>query len=248
MHPTLSTLIPAAQKERLAAAVRLRTSCREYAGAPSAEQTALLAYHAGRLALPGASLMLLPLPEDAFTNITGCRMAAAVLIPGEGWRSRLHAGAIGEAFVLEATAMGLGTCWVGGSFRREAVRDVAAPGETLLALIAVGPPATPLTAPATRQRMAPEHLCQGNWRQWPEQLIRAATLVQQAPSGMNQQPWSLLIARGGGFAVDAPVHSALDAGIAILHAELALTTPHTWRFSDAPGAPLATAVADDRMI
>ncbi|MBQ2953256.1 MAG: nitroreductase family protein [Clostridia bacterium] len=248
MQATMSTLLQPAQKERMTAAVRVRTSCRAYAGDLAPAQTAQLAYHAGRYALPGARLRLVPLPENASTNITGCRAAVAVLVDGDSWLHRLNAGAIGEAFVLEATAMGLGTCWVGGSFRREAVRDVAAPGETLLALIAVGPPATPLTAPATRQRMAPEHLCQGNWRQWPEQLIRAATLVQQAPSGMNQQPWSLLIARGGGFAVDAPVHSALDAGIAILHAELALTTPHTWRFSDAPGAPLATAVADDRMI
>ena len=242
MHPTLSTLIPAAQKERLAAAVRLRTSCREYAGAPSAEQTALLAYHAGRLALPGASLMLLPLPEDAFTNITGCRMAAAVLIPGEGWRSRLHAGAIGEAFVLEATAMGLGTCWVGGSYRRDALAGRIPAGMTPVCLIAVGVPAQPLVAPATRRRMAPDQLCRGDWRQWPEQLIRAAALVQQAPSGMNQQPWALMLTPAGDFALDSSVHTAVDAGVALLHAELALTTPHTWRITDAPGSPLATAV------
>lgn len=242
MQATLSTLIPAARKERLAAAVRLRTSCREYAGAPAAEQTAMLAYHAGRYALPGASLLLLPLPGDVFTNITGCRMAAAVLVHEESWQARLHAGAIGEAFVLEATEMGLGTCWVGGSCRREAVARHIPAGSALLCLIAVGSPVQPLVAPATRRRMAPEQLCRGDWRTWPEPFIRAATLVQQAPSGMNQQPWALMVTPQEDFALDASVRTAVDAGIALLHAELALTAPHTWRFTDAPGSPLATAV------
>lgn len=244
MQATLSTLLLPEQKERLAAAVRVRTSCRAYAGALTLQQTAELAYHAGRFALPGARLALIPLPEDAFTNITGCRAAVAVLVTGDSWLHRLNAGAIGEAMVLQATAMGLGTCWVGGSFRSEAVHGIAAQGESLLALIAVGPPPAPLMAPTTRRRMAPDQLCRGLWRQWPEQLIRAATLVQQAPSGMNQQPWTLLLTRTGEFAVDAPLRSALDAGIAVLHAELALTTPHIWRFCDAPGTPLAVAVAE----
>lgn len=243
MYATLSTLIPAMQKERLAAAVRLRTSCRAYRGDLTPEQTAALSYHAGRYALPGAEMTLLPLPADVFTDLTGCRMAAAVMVTGDSWLHRLNAGVIGEAFVLEATAMGLGTCWVGGSFRRERVAGLIPPGRTLLCLIAVGPSAAPLIAPATRRRMAPEQLCRGSWRQWPEQLIRAATLVQQAPSGMNQQPWALMMTPTGDFALDAPVRSALDAGIALLHAELALTTPHAWRFCDAPGAPLAVAEA-----
>ena len=243
MQAALNTLLTPEQKERLAKAVRVRTSCRAFQGDITLQQRAELAYHAGRFALPGARLTLTSLPENAFTNITGCRMAAAVLVEGEGWLNRLNAGAIGEAFVLEATAMGLGTCWVGGSFRREAARGIAAPGETLLALIAVGPPVTPLTAPATRSRMAPDYLCRGNWRQWPEAYIRAATLVQQAPSGMNQQPWALLTTEAGDFAVEAQPGSALDAGIAILHAELALDAPHAWRFPDTAGVLRAVAEA-----
>lgn len=243
MYATLSTLIPANQKERLAAAVRLRTSCRDYAGDLTPQQTAALAYHAGRYTLPGAEMTLLPLPEDVFTNITGCRLAAAVMITGDSWLHRLNAGIIGEAFVLEAASMGLGACWVGGSYRRERILGLIPPGKTLLSLIAVGPSATPLITPATRPRMAPEQLCRGNWRAWPDQFIHAATLVQQAPSGMNQQPWTLLQTPGGDFALHAPLRSALDAGIALLHAELALLTPHAWRFSDAPGTPLAVAEA-----
>lgn len=242
MQATLSTLIPAAQKARLADAVSLRTSCRAYAGAPTTEQAALLAYHTGRLTLPGAFMMMTPLPEDAFTNITGCRMAAALLVRDGSWQTCLNAGAIGEAFVLEATALGLGTCWVGGSYRREAVAGHIPAGAALLCLIAVGVPAQPLVAPITRRRMAPEQLCRGDWRNWPESCIQAAALVQQAPSGMNQQPWALLMTPTGEFALDSSVHTAVDAGVALLHAELALTAPHVWRLSGVPGTPLATVV------
>lgn len=244
MQASVNTLFTPAQRQRLIPAVRMRTSIRAYDGALSPEETAALSYHAGRFTLPGAHLTLLPVPQNTFTNITGCTMAAALLVTGDSWLHRLNAGVIGEAFVLEATAMGLGTCWVAGSWRREAVRVPRQAEETLLCLIAVGRPAQKLIPPATRPRMAPEQLCRGNWRQWPEQLIRAATLVQQAPSGMNQQPWTLMLTPAGDFALDAPIRSALDAGVALCHAELALDTPHTWRFSDAPGAPLAVAAAE----
>ena len=241
MQATLSTLIPPAQKERLATAVRVRTSCRDFAAPLTPQEMAHLAYHAGKCTLPGVLLTLLDVPAKALTNITGCRLVAALCVQQDGWQSRLHAGAVGEAFVLEATAMGLGTCWVAGSLRRDAVAGRIPRGWTLLCAIAVGKPLTPLTPPPTRRRMAPEQLCRGDWRAWPEAFIRAATLVQQAPSGMNQQPWALAVTTTGDLMVDAPATSALDAGIAILHAELALTAPHTWRFSDAPGNPLAMA-------
>ena len=122
---------------RLSAAVRLRTSCRAYAGPLSAGDLATLAYHTGRFALPGARLTLIPSPGDAFVDLTGSPAAVGVIICGDSWQNRLHAGFIGEAFVLEATSMGLGTCWVGGSYRRQAVTGHTAPGETLLCLIAV---------------------------------------------------------------------------------------------------------------
>lgn len=242
MQSTLSTLFTPAQKERLRAAVPLRTSCRSFSAAPDLQTAAALAYQAGRFTLPGVSLHLISVSEDVFTNITGCCMAAAVSVSQDNWRSRLHAGISGEAFILEATAMGVGTCWVGGSFRRTLVEGAVPPGETLLCLIALGIPPQPLSAPVSRPRMAPDQLCLGAWRLWPQPFTDAAALVQIAPSGMNQQPWKLLRTPQGDFALDAPLRSTLDAGIALCHAELALMSPHTWRFSDKTGEPLATTV------
>lgn len=250
MTTTLENLFSPAQKQRLSEAVRLRTSCRSFSVAPTPQEYAALSYAIGRYSLPGARLMLLPADDTLFTatllgmrKVTGCRMLAAVIVSEKEPRCRIHAGILGEAFVLEATAMGLGTCWVSGSFRRDRLQLPLGNGEALLCVIALGAPAEQLTAPDSRRRKTPDQLCRGPWQEWPEQLIRAATLVQQAPSAMNMQPWALYVNERGSFVLDANDRSQLDAGIALCHAELGLTTPHTWRFGQARGEPMAWAEA-----
>lgn len=249
MHPTLESLYPASSRARLIEAAKLRTSCRAYAGAPDAAEYAALAYCIGRYQLPGARLALVPAQEGFFTStllgmkrITGCRLMAAIIIT-DAPQSRIHAGILGESFVLEATAMGLGVCWVSGSYRRKNLIVPTAENETVLCVIAVGKPAAPLTAPSTRQRKTPEHFCRGNFRDWPEELTSAAALVQIAPSAMNMQPWMLYLGNGGEFVLDTSDRALLDAGIALCHAELALETPHTWHFGTDRNQPVAWAIA-----
>lgn len=248
MNTTLSTLFSPAQKQRLTEAVRLRTSCRSFRAAPDTAAYAALSYFLGRFALPGARLALIPVDDSFFTGtllgmkrISGCRLAAAVIVSQSIPHSCIHAGILGEAFVLEATAMGLGTCWVSGSYRKKALTISVQPDEAVLCIIAVGEPSAPLEAPATRHRKLPEHFCRGAWKEWPEQLIRAATLVQQAPSAMNMQPWALYVGQSGAFVLDASDRAQLDAGIALCHIELALTTPHVWHFGAERGEPTAWA-------
>ncbi len=249
MQATLETLYPIADRPRLIQAARLRTSCRTYAGAPDPADYAALSYAIGRYQLPGVRLVLAPVEEGFFTapvlsgkRITGCRMMAAVVITDTP-QSRINAGIAGESFVLEATARGLGTCWVSGSFRRKGLTIPTAPGETVLCVIAVGKPAAPLAEPASRQRKSPEHFCRGNFRSWPEELTDAATLVQIAPSAMNMQPWVLSIGPESEFILDTSDRALLDAGIALCHAELALETPHVWHYGAARNQPVAWAVA-----
>ncbi|MBQ8201016.1 MAG: nitroreductase family protein [Clostridia bacterium] len=245
---SLSTLFAPSSKERLTEAVKLRTSCRSYRGAPAIADFSALSYYTSRYALPGARLALLPVDDSFFTGtllgmkrITGCRMVAAVIISGDEPRARIHAGILGEAFVLEATSLGLGTCWNTGTYRRKNLQTALSANEMVLCVIAVGIPAAPLTAPRTRHRKPPEHFCRGQWREWPEQLLTAAVLVQQAPSAMNMQPWTLYVGAEGAFVVDANERAQLDVGIALCHAELALTIPHTWHFGTERGDPLAWA-------
>ena len=249
MQSRLETLYPATDRPRLINAVKLRTSCRSYAGAPDPAEYAALSYAIGRYRLPGVRMELLPVAEGFFTGtllgtrrITGCRMMAALIIADEP-HSRLHAGILGESFVLEATALGLGTCWVSGSFKRKELRVAIAPNEAVLCVIAVGKPAAPPTPPTVRHRKPPEHFCLGDYRTWPEELIDAAALVQAAPSSMNMQPWALYMGPKGEFVLDANDRAHLDAGIALCHAELALETPHKWRFGTDKNQPIAWAIA-----
>ena len=249
MQATLETLYPAHRRAELISAVKLRTSCRAYAGAPDAAEYAALSYAVGRYRLPGVRLTLFPVQEGFFTGmllgtrrITGCRLAAAVIITDD-MHSRIHAGILGESFVLEATALGLGTCWVTGSFKRKELTLPLQRGEAVLAVIAEGKPAAPLTMPTSRHRKSPEHFCRGDFRAWPEELQDAAALVQAAPSAMNMQPWALYMGPKGEFVLDASDRAHLDAGIALCHAELALETPHTWHFGTDKNQPVAWAVA-----
>ncbi|MDD6051574.1 MAG: nitroreductase family protein [Clostridiales bacterium] len=249
MQSTLETLYPAFDRSRLVEAVHLRSSCRAFAGALDAADRAALSYALGRYALPGVRIVLTPVAEDFFTatllgmkRITGCRDAAVVIIDSAPL-SRIHAGIVGESLVLEATARGLGSCWVSGSFRRKDVRVPVDPGEAVLCVIALGQIAGPLTPPSSRHRKAAEHLCRGNLHDWPPELSRAVSLVQAAPSAMNMQPWVMSLDPQGTFILDASDRAQLDAGIALCHAELALETPHTWHFGTQKHQPMAWAVA-----
>lgn len=249
MFCTLSTLFSPSRRDELAAAIRRRTSCRSFLGAPTQSQQVTLAYLTGRYALPGARLVWLRVDDSCFSDslagvsrITGCRLAAAITIQGDTWQNRLHAGIIGEALVLEAAAMGLGSCWATGSLRRSILPLSIPAGEELLCVIALGQPAMPLAEPALRQRKTPDQLCIGRWRDWPEELIAAVDLVRQAPSTLNLQPWTLRLDEESAFVLTAPAHAALDAGIALCHAELSLSTPHDWQFQSVPGSLHARAL------
>lgn len=223
---TLETLFSPMQKEKLRQAALVRTSCRSFAGAPDTAAFAALSYVVGRCALPGARLVLTPVDESLFTGtilgmgrITGCKMAAVVIACGTEALCRVNAGILGEAFVLEATALGLGTCWVSGTYRRKQIRLPMQENETVLAVIAVGVPEKLLQAPENRRRKPLDKLM--NAVPADGMMLDVAKLVQIAPSAMNMQPWRME-ALPDAFALTISDRALLDGGIALCHAELAL--------------------------
>jgi hypothetical protein len=247
---TLETLFSPMQKEKLRQAALVRTSCRSFAGAPDTAAFAALSYVVGRCALPGARLVLIPVDESLFTGtilgmgrITGCKMAAVVIACGTEALCRVNAGILGEAFVLEATALGLGTCWVSGTYRRKQIRLPMQENETVLAVIAVGVPEKLLQAPENRRRKPLDKLM--NTVPADGMMLDAAKLVQIAPSAMNMQPWRME-ALPGAFALTISDRALLDGGIALCHAELALRGVHRWVYSAAHGG--ITAVAQGRFV
>lgn len=148
-------------------------------------------------------------------------------------------GYTGEAVVLEATALGLATCWVGGFFRPEVAARLlgVGEGEQAMAVVPFGYPGrhtweeplmTGFVHSHRRQPLSRLTAGEGDWPRWVEAALEAARL---APSAMNRQPWrfSVEAVPGGGRAItvrvaggpDNGISRRLDCGIAMLHIEVA---------------------------
>jgi len=143
-------------------------------------------------------------------------------------------GYIGEGIILEATALGLATCWVGGFFRPEGVRsqiDIREE-EKVLSVTPVG--YAPLEK--TRQEKIMSGLVRSRLRKplaklvsgempapWMEKALEAARL---APSAQNRQPWRFRIEKeavviaADKSSTTSSISKRLDCGIAMLHFEL----------------------------
>ncbi|MGQ9778692.1 MAG: nitroreductase family protein [Bacillota bacterium] len=149
------------------------------------------------------------------------------------------AGYRGEYAVLAATVLGLGTCWVSGTYHREEAARLAgvAPDELLVAIIAIGYSAPPgltervlkTTLGAHRKPLTelldPRSLKPAEIPGWAQTAIEAA---RHAPSAVNRQPWRFLVEKEAiTVKIDSPGRSPaataakrLDCGISMLHLEL----------------------------
>ena len=148
-----------------------------------------------------------------------------------------HLGYTGEAAVLEATALELATCWVGGFFdpKRAATLVTLAPGERILAVSPLGtaaaePSATErsMTGMAGSSGRKPlDVLAPTGTAGWPTWATAALETARLAPSAVNRQPWRF---RWDGHGLVVAINSRmetpkvtkrLDCGIAMLHIEIA---------------------------
>ena len=151
-------------------------------------------------------------------------------------------GYLGEGIILEATTLGLATCWVGGLFRRQVIEDEISLDEDEH-IFAV----TPLGYPTEKDTFN-EKMMRGFKKQklrksldvlvsglesgyWPEWVKAGLTSARLAPSAANRQPWrfhvepqSVTISHDDRRDL-LQISKQLDCGIAMLHFELgALST------------------------
>lgn len=184
-------------------------------------------------------------PEDVFRGIPGgygkIKDATSLVAFVGNMQSpdvQEAVGYTGEGVILEATALGLATCWVGGFFwpKRAAAMAKVAPNERVLAVTPVGyaKEGSSLEERAMSQfgrnwqRRPLSDLVSGleadDWPAWMRAALEAARL---APSAMNRQPWRFQVDRGY-ITVSADsmgnltkvVSKRLDCGIAMLHIEI----------------------------
>jgi nitroreductase len=240
-------------------AVAIRTSRRRYTGDPvPADAMARLATFRDRLSVrPEVRIAIVSnTPGNIFTGILGRygriddAPSAALFIGPRG--SGESVGYVGEAFVLEATTLGVGTCWVAGTFDRLAARRIVdlAKGEVVICT-------TPLGT-ATARPMGDESAMRtiirassrkpiaeiapgadsGDWPEWAGTAVGAARI---GPSGSNRQPWRFRM-EGGGLVLSCPptayFTADVDRGIAMLHVELGAAHEGVrgdWEPTGAPG-------------
>jgi len=168
-------------------------------------------------------------------------------------------GYLGECFVLEATSLGLATCWVAGFFRPEVVTEQIemAAKEKVIAVSPLGYADKEFSfTEKLMYRMTPSHkrkdltnMCSGlAQKEWPSWIKCALEAARLAPSAVNRQPWHFTIEKDSiTVSLTNPEYSyhiskRLDCGIAMLHIEIGalyegikgnweyLDNPHVARF------------------
>ena len=224
----LNAFYSPAQCERYASVLPRRYSCRAYKASPDAAQLAALNYAAARVCLPGTRIAIADCPDNLFVrvplveHIHGTGKYACVIADMRQRLPRTLAGISGEAFVLEAAAMGVDSCWVSGTYRRSAVDIPLDAHEKVLAVLPLGIAAG--EAPPMRKRKSLAQICLTPPDQWPLWAYQAAEAVRRAPSAVNLQPWRLSYAQHTLRLLGRRADS-LDMGIAMLHIEAAVKAP-----------------------
>ncbi len=148
------------------------------------------------------------------------------------------AGYTAEGLILEATSMGLSTCWVAGFFNPSAVAKQIPlhSGERILAVSPMGFSAGEKTLEEkvlsrfarSYQRIPLTRFVTGiDVSHCPDWMADAIEAVRLAPSAVNRQPWrlhiesdSVIFTVSSGLS-DFYVSKRLDCGIALLHFDVA---------------------------
>lgn len=238
-----------AQRARFLAAVSVRASVRQFAGEPDVAQRSALNYAAARGCLPGVRIeMGEAAPARLFrsspfgTGITGTSRYAAIIIDETVPHVQLYAGISGEAFMLEAVSLGLGTCWV-TSFKRNGVDAALKKHERVVAVTPLGVPASE-NAAHKRKRLG--QICNSDPAAWPLWAYNAAECVRFAPSALNLQPWRLQFAGRTLVLSRTAFGGYLDLGVALLHLSLGVgEKEHVIRWGE--GREIAALIAEDRI-
>lgn len=234
----LNSFFSHAQRARYLGAIPHRYSCRSFSEPLDISHISALSYAAQRVCLPSVRIVISECTDDLFFGlpivgrIKGMTRCAYIIADMNEPRAALHAGISGEAFILEAAAMQVGTCWVSGSYRRSAVDVDLEEGEKILAVTPLGIPKDKENPPV-RSRKKLSQICLGNPTDWPLWAYHAAEAVRAAPSAVNMQPWKLSYS---GHALQLSTGSkvnSLDLGIAMLHMEAAMEgRKHLWEWGE----------------
>lgn len=230
-------------------AIDVRRSRRAYSAEPILpQQAALLKSRIDEYnQKSGLSIRFLENGSFAFSGIrksygmfSGVRSLFIMKGPKSDPNLKEKIGYFGQLLILEATVLGLGTCWVGGTFDRSGIRK--GPDEELVCVITVGQVPVSQTLKEKliykaihRKTKSLEQLCQfpgmagkkdgdeAAEKKLPEWLKAGLKAVQKAPSTRNTQKVMFMEKDGllQAYVPDTYTFDRVDLGIAKLHFELA---------------------------
>ena len=218
-------------------AIRVRRSRRAYTGPLETKDVLALQAEIAALALDsGLHITLVEDGASLFGGITksygmfsGVHSLLALSCGANNAPAREAAGYYGQRLVLDATKMGLGTCWVGGTYDRKKMADLAPAGTEILVVITLGPVKEKPTFVERTVRVATHrggpdigglYVADEIPPAWFLDGVRAAAL---APSALNKLPtrfaWKNGVATA--FVPEGRALNLVDLGIAKLHFEVA---------------------------
>jgi nitroreductase len=247
--------LPAAE---WAAAVVARHSTRTFTGG-AVDPGQLDRLEGFALGLPGIDtarvVVVKDVPNGVFTGFMGgygrvIGAPSALVMVGSPADSSVQesVGYLGEAVILEATSLGLDTCWIAGFFDRELAEAIVElqPGERVLAVspLGYGQP-RPRAGERFLKRIVGAHkrrpieeVAPGfDEERWPAWAAEGVRLARVAPSAVNRQPWSIqllteedpltrppeaigVLISAVDRGAEGSISRRLDCGIAMLHFEV----------------------------
>lgn len=153
-------------------------------------------------------------------------------------------GYYGERLVLLASHLGLGTCWVAGTFNRAITRAEVGKGRVLLAIVPIGHAMekTPFAQRMIRKSVRRSTKLPGQtvesdvpYEALPEWVRAGAEAIIAGPSAVNQEPVVLMWDGAGLSARYEPTRrprevTIADFGIAKLHFECLCGMPGRWEW------------------
>ena len=154
------------------------------------------------------------------------------LLVMKGNKTDIHlkekAGYYGELLILEATKLGLGTCWVGGTFDKNNKVFNLKENEEMVCVITIGNVASTtstkenLIRSITHRKSRPLEYFYTSDTTPPQWLIEGVKAVQAAPSANNRQAYRLEYKNSDTFIKieEKSVYDLMDLGIAKAHFEL----------------------------
>ena len=164
----------------------------------------------------------------SYGMLRGVRSYFVFAGPGNDPYLEEKCGYFGEELVLTAAAMGLGTCWIGGTYDKSSCLRHLEPGESLVCVAVLGQPEEQggrekLIAMATKRKTKTSAELARNYSGAPSWFMSGIAAVQRAPSARNRQAYQFLWNKDG--TVQASVtgqheFSLVDLGIAKYHFEL----------------------------